>query len=260
MKIEEMKVLADKSNKTNNIERLVSACASKIVENMERQLSMMAFFRDEVNEETVEKMSHAPLSNSGCESRMAQLDVRVRFSGGAAPVNTISDKQVISVNKFLLTEEMKDDDHASKMFLWARTSDEAKLADNLQKEFFSRVKLAHRQASIARYAVKQRRMARALQLARNCQVHGGPVTAYNLDLLETLDENQIIQEVSYLKATIASELKLKKRVTDSVSKKYKMLKLPTEQLKLSIKNVLQPSNGYGADSVENLLDKVFKSV
>ena len=68
--------------------------------------------------------------------------VRVKFCGGAAPVNTISDKQVVSVNKFLLTDEMTDEEHANKMFLWARTCKEAKEAENIQKEFFARVKIA----------------------------------------------------------------------------------------------------------------------
>ena len=78
-KVKEMKDLSDDNKATTKIERLIAACATKVVENMERQLDKMAFFRDEVDEKTVEKMSHAPLSNSGCESRMAQLDVRVKF-------------------------------------------------------------------------------------------------------------------------------------------------------------------------------------
>ena len=60
---------------------------------MERQLSRMKLFSDNVPENIIEKMEHAPLTNSGRQSKMADLDVRVRFSGGSAPITTISDKQ-----------------------------------------------------------------------------------------------------------------------------------------------------------------------
>ena len=58
----------------------------------------MKLFSENVPENIIEKMDYAPLTNSGCESKMADLDVRVRFSGGAAPITTISDKQVVSKN------------------------------------------------------------------------------------------------------------------------------------------------------------------
>ena len=39
---------------------------------------------------------------------MTQLDVKVNFSGGAAPVQTLSDKHIISVNQYLTTDEFSD--------------------------------------------------------------------------------------------------------------------------------------------------------
>jgi hypothetical protein len=57
-KVKEMKDLSDNEKVTTNIERLVAAYATKIVENMECQLDKMVFFRDEVDENTVEKMTH----------------------------------------------------------------------------------------------------------------------------------------------------------------------------------------------------------
>ena len=67
-----------------------------VQENLNRQLKQMLFFREETDSETIKKMEHAPLTNSGCESRMAQLDVRVTFSGGSAPIDTLSDKLLTS--------------------------------------------------------------------------------------------------------------------------------------------------------------------
>ena len=49
-KVEEMKVLSDRKENVTNIDKLVSACAAKIVENMERQLSRMKLFSENVPE------------------------------------------------------------------------------------------------------------------------------------------------------------------------------------------------------------------
>ena len=62
------------------------------------------------------KIKYTPLSNSECESLMAQLDVKVKFSGGAAPLKTLSNKQVVSVNKYLMTEDFNDDKDTLALF------------------------------------------------------------------------------------------------------------------------------------------------
>ena len=62
-------------------------------------------------------------------------------------------------------------------------------------------------------------------------------------------------ELKLLKATIA-DLKIKKRITDSQTKKYKFIQLPVTELKTGIQSVLYPTN-HRMDSVEVLLDKVF---
>ena len=80
-----------------------------------------------------------------------------------------------------------------------------------------------------------------MKLAATCQQHGGPVTADNLELLENLSEKELITDVSCLKATFASKIKLRKRVKEHNSEKYKMINLQVEQLKQSIKSVLKPS-------------------
>ena len=92
---------------TSAKEKLISRCATKVVENVERQLSAIVFFQHDhqMDSEVLEKMKFTPLTNSACESRMAQLDVKIKVTGGSAPVQTISDKQVVSVNKYLLKDE-----------------------------------------------------------------------------------------------------------------------------------------------------------
>ena len=129
-KIKELKTMASAADVTTNKEKLLKACASKVAENIERQLSQIAFFnqdhKGQLSDTTLEKMKYTPLSNSGCESRMAQLDVKVKFSGGAAPLKTLSNKQVVSVNKYLMTEDFNDDQDTLAVFRWARNSTEAK--------------------------------------------------------------------------------------------------------------------------------------
>ena len=118
----------------------------------------MIFFKDEVDEETVEKMEHAPLTNSGCESRMAQLDVRVKFSGGSAPIDTLSDKQIVAVNKFLLCNDM-DKENAENHFKWASTSAEAKTALEMQKVFLAQVNITKALSFKAKQLAKQRKFS-----------------------------------------------------------------------------------------------------
>ena len=78
----------------------------------------------------------------------------------------------------------------------------------------------------------------------------------NIHLLNSLDEEQVILEATYLKATIAKEIKLKKRVKDLDTAKFRMVKLPLKQIKQSILNVINPMNDV-SDDVDNLLSIYF---
>ena len=142
-KVAEIKEIRDKTNNNASLDKLVSKCAEKVVEALERQISKVLFFRTDdeakIDDETKAKLAYAPLTNSGCESRMAQLDVRVKFCGGSMPINTISDMQNISANKYLLTNEFDDPKNVDELFKWARTSDEAKKVNEMEKEFLNKV-------------------------------------------------------------------------------------------------------------------------
>ena len=71
---------------------------------------------------------------------MAQLDVKVKFFGGAAPLKTLSNKPVVSGNKYLITEDFNDDKDWLDLFRWARNSIEAKEAVKMEEEFLQKVK------------------------------------------------------------------------------------------------------------------------
>lgn len=233
-KLDQLKDFSLKKDST--FEKLTSKCALEIVEALERQLSKMAFFRNESSPETIIKMLKAPLTNSGCESRLAQLDVRVDYCGGSAPINTISDKQVVAVNDYFSTEEFKSE-NTGDLFKWARNSNEAKEVNKLQAE------------------KKQKKIMRAVKLATICQGHGGPITIDNIEKLDILTEPQLVNEVFYLKATVASEIKAKKRHKDEVTGKIKVEVLPMDVLRKSIQSVLRPNSDEN-DNIDALLQPI----
>ena len=63
----------------------------------------------------------------------------MKFSGGgAAPVQTLNDKQVISVNQYLSTGECSDS-NILQLIKWASTLEQAKQVNMLQKEYLNKV-------------------------------------------------------------------------------------------------------------------------
>ena len=63
-------------------------------------------------------------------------------------------------------------------------------------------------------------------------------------------------QVKYLKVTIAKDIRMKKRITNPITKKYTYQKLPVEQLKISIRNVVKPLSCKPDKSVDELLSNV----
>ena len=119
-KILEFKAISNLSDDKSNKDKLLASCAAKVVDNIERQLNQMPFFRGEIDNHTTLKMKHAPLTNLGCESRMAQFDNRDKFSRGSAPISTLSDKQVVATNRYLLEPKLDDPDVCKEEFQWAK--------------------------------------------------------------------------------------------------------------------------------------------
>ena len=256
-KTQEIRQLSEQdTTHSSTLDKVVSKCSEKVLENLERQVGKVAFFRGETESELASKMEYAPLTNSGCESRMAELDVRVKYSGGSAPLTTISDKQVVATNKYLLSKDFETEEKTREQFDWAKNSDEAKRANELQTEFLEQVKEVKKVAVRAKESIKTRKVTRTLKVLDSVKKHGGPITAESLNLLDTLTESQICTEVTYLKLTIAPDLKLRKRVKNTQTNKYQMIKLPVEQLKMSIKSVISPAVDVTQD-LDCLLQSVF---
>ena len=70
---------------------------------------------------------------------MAQLDVKVNYSGEAAPVETLSDKQIVSANGNLTSDEFSNKD-LLKLMMWASTSKQAKQKVRASKLMMVKIK------------------------------------------------------------------------------------------------------------------------
>ena len=69
--------------------------------------------------------------------------------------------------------------------------------------------------------VKSRRIQRRLfDILQTCKQHGGSITPQYIELLNTLNEEDIIKEVKYQKVTIAKDIRMKRRLTHPIIKKY----------------------------------------
>jgi len=90
-------------------------------------------------------------------------------------------------------------------------------------------------------------MEKSVQLLEACKSHSGPVTSNSLGLLDKLNEKQLLEEVKYLQATIALDIRRMRRIKIT-NGKLKMLTFSDHELRNSIKNAIRPG-----DSVDALL-------
>ena len=55
--------------------------------------------------------------------------------------------------------------------------------------------------------LKTKKQARALKLLETCKCHQGPMTPNSVDRLQHLTEKEILSEISYLRVTIAPDIR-----------------------------------------------------
>lgn len=255
-KLKELESFTIKENQVTILQKLTSECAASIVSGVKNQLEKVAYFTKDVSPELEEKMKLAPLTNSGCESRAGQLGVMTNFVGGTTGIQTLSNKQIVKVNGYLKTSDFNSDTRTSDLFKWARTSSECKKVKEINKEFNARVNLTKMASLKAKEELKKKKAARVVKLVVECHKHGGPITESNIDkLLKALTYDQIVTEVSLIKATVAKEVKLKKRYIDPTSKKITFQPLPLDVLKNSVRNVIKPQNS--TSSLSTVLQNIF---
>ena len=81
---------------------------------------------DRESQSTDSKITHAPLTNLGCESELTNLDNRIKICGGTTSIQTISKKNVVTTNAYLLNSYFLDlpVNEKKERWKWARTSGE----------------------------------------------------------------------------------------------------------------------------------------
>ena len=212
----------------------------------------MEFFSSAIkpdsNQETVinPKLEYAPLTNLGSESEFAKFDNRVRISGGTTSVQSLARKNVVATNAYLVNSEYLDMDIEGKRkcWKWARGSNQVKEVKTMEADFLATVKQAKQLALLKKEQLKKKKNEKTI-----------PITPNGIELLESLTEQELLTEISYLRNTVAPNIRQRRRVKTDDGK-YKMEKFSTCELKTSIRNAVKPENELVND-INQLLKSIF---
>ena len=254
-----MAKFVEESKLGSPLDKLTCAAVKEVSVCVKRQMDEVDYLRDDttLDSKILEEMMYCPLTNSGCESRQANLDRRVKFSGGSTPLQTLSNKEVVCGNKYLTSGSFPVSLHAQMQeFQWARRSKEAKEALQLQQNLIDLAEDVNKAAFAAKEAKKQKKIARSFSLLDQCKDHGGPVTPDSIELLGKLTQAQLLTETRYLRSTIAPAIKERKAVIDS-SGKRKMPVLSEESLRENIKAAIKMEVKV-VDNIDILITKAYE--
>lgn len=261
------------------VDSLHAAVIAEIVHNVKKQLSVMRYFDDDGDNEML--VSGCPLTNSGCESRNADLDVRLRASGGTTTVQTLSDKAVVKSNAYLEHPGYRPSylpsilphplpslsycadfltlNPSDKALIWrmGRSGEDGKTVRQMLKDFTANVKATKVLGAEARKKKVRNKALRLLKLLEKCKEHGGPVTKKTIKMVDRMSKEEILLEMALLRA-LGSEAKVKGLVRSSEGKTF-FRTFPLPQLRETVRQVVCPTSNV-VDSVESLLEGVrFKS-
>ena len=238
--------LSNSAMKTSDMsgkELLEAEICAKVHESLKHQLDYMAFYRedsedDPISEVTLKKLEEAPLTNSGCESNFAQLDLECRRGGGQTTLQTMSNRHMVKSNKFFNTEDWTQMESEVKNKAWkeARSGEQAKIVKSMQKEFLDKVKASEALATQEKINKKIRKTEKCMKLLEEVKRHGGPISPADISKLETFSESEILSEVRYLRQTVAPNIREKRKV------ERKFVKYSKQELIQQIQNVLKPEN------------------
>ena len=105
-KLEMLQELMSVAGDASAFDCLVSRCAAKIKQSIERQLNYVQFYKsDDMTEEAKKKLELCPLTNSNCEGEFAQLDNDIRRVGGTVFIQTLSNRHLVDSNKLFTSEK-----------------------------------------------------------------------------------------------------------------------------------------------------------
>jgi hypothetical protein len=236
-------------------EILTAKGAHNIKAAMEHQMEYMPYLKKNVegpeNETLSEKMQYAPISNLGAESDFAKVGNALKRSGGSTSLETISNRHLISENKLFQRENWntKSDEEKNKKWNWARNSVQAKQARKLQDDFLNKVQATKTLALKEKEKKKNKKNQRTIEALAKCKEHGGPMTEKDVDKIETMNEKQLKQEISYLRLTVAPNIRQRSKEEGNFS---------VEKLRIQIRNAIKPVTNM-SENVDTLLFALFST-
>lgn len=246
-----------REGESSGLEKLEALVMEEVIDSVQRQLSEVEYlWQDEHVGIDGEALKHAPLTNLECESEFAKLNKRIRISGGSTSVTTPSCRNVVSMNGLLVdfSFESKTDSERKQSWKWTRCSEEVLRVKKLEADFLAIVKVTKKLVLMKREDIKKRKTQKTMHQIDIWKQHGGPATPNSLDILEHLTKKSAIGEVSYLRLTIAPDIRQMRRVT-AAEGRYRMEKFGLDELKTSNRNVLKPESCVTMD-LNNFLNDV----
>ena len=124
----------------------------------------------------------------------------------------------------------------------------------MEKDFLATIKQSKILALRKKELFMGRKCEKTMDILTKCKKHGGPISVGDLNLLDRLDKKSLLLDISYMRATIAPNIRLRRRVK-LPDGKFKFLKYSMSKLKTSIKNAINPENDL-QDDVDTLLKSV----
>ena len=254
---EKLNMLGDLTNVTassSSFDLLLSKCAAKVKQSMERQLDYVQFYKSSENmsEENKQKLELCPLTNSNCEGEFAQLDNDIKRVGGTVSMQTLSNRHLVDSNKLFSSDKWKTMTPAEQRlkFHWSRSSKPAKKVREIGKNYLEKVKIAETLSLKAKSEAKKKKLRRSLKLLEVVKLHGGPVTEEDLDKINLLTDKQLLAEIGYLRVTIAPEIRQKRKLPTGKFETFKH-----EELKSQIRNAIKPEKSISVD-IDTLITEV----
>ena len=105
------------------------------------------------------------------------------------------------------------------------------------------MKQARQLAVIKHQKLKIKKHEKVLELLEKYKEHNSSITPKTIDILDSLNEKQLINEISYLRLTILPKIKQRRRVKLD-SGKFKIVNFTMDELLCSIHNAIKPDNLY----------------
>ena len=224
---------------------LLKKCATAVRTNLQRQLDYMSFFSESIEIPRKEtRLLQAPMTNSGCESELATCGERIKKVGSTVSLESVSDRHIISRNKFFEHQKWKSStlSEKRKYMHWARNSPEAKLVREKGKEYLKKVKAAVEHQLDVKAQKKKNKVKKSLELLEGLKKTGGPVSESDIHRVNAMSTEDLLSQIAFLRYTIAPNIREKRKVGN------KMQRFSDDELRRQITDVIKPAE----DMVEDV--------